>query len=187
MRCVFPYFKNDSFHIQIQYVVVFATKQLETVLLKLNGLKSQNISVCLKYRANLKLHHVMLLTSVIQWNQPVSSLLKKLLEESVATTDFIKVIVISTYQLLLVITDKASKSSYRCRVYSFLWFSLWRIQFWCIMGAPQHPSHHDSLHSFPFYLKGPWTAAKLVNPPKQVVVRNIMINPKINLGLTRGW
>ena len=59
MRCVFPYFKNDSFHIQIQHVVVFATKWLETLLLKLNGLKSQNISVCLKYRANLKLHHVM--------------------------------------------------------------------------------------------------------------------------------
>ena len=30
MRCVFPYFKNDSFHIQIQHVVVFATKWLET-------------------------------------------------------------------------------------------------------------------------------------------------------------
>ena len=43
MRCVFPYFKNDSFHIQIQHVVVFATKWLETLLLKLNGLKSQNI------------------------------------------------------------------------------------------------------------------------------------------------
>ena len=59
MRCVFPYFKNDSFLIQIQHVVVFATKWLETLLLKLNGLKSQNISVCLKYRTNLKLHHVM--------------------------------------------------------------------------------------------------------------------------------
>jgi hypothetical protein len=35
--------------------------------------------------------------------------------------------------------------------------------------------------------KGPWTAAKLGNPPKQVVVRDIMINPKTNLGLTRGW
>ena len=57
MRCVFPYFKNDSFHIQIQHVVVFATTWLETLLLKLNGLKSQNISVCLKYRTNLKLHH----------------------------------------------------------------------------------------------------------------------------------
>ena len=45
MRCVFPYFKNDSFHIQIQHVVVFATKWVETLLLKLNGLKSQNISV----------------------------------------------------------------------------------------------------------------------------------------------
>jgi hypothetical protein len=45
MRCVFPCFKNDSFHIQIQHVVVFATKWLETLLLKLNGLKSQNISV----------------------------------------------------------------------------------------------------------------------------------------------
>jgi hypothetical protein len=42
MRCVFPYFKNDSFHIQIQHVVVFATKWLETVLLRLNVLKSQN-------------------------------------------------------------------------------------------------------------------------------------------------
>jgi hypothetical protein len=41
----------------MQEVVVFATKWLETLLLKLNGLKSQNISVCLKYRANLKLHH----------------------------------------------------------------------------------------------------------------------------------
>jgi hypothetical protein len=40
-------------------VVVFATKWLETLLLKLNGLKSQNISACLKYRTNLKLHHVM--------------------------------------------------------------------------------------------------------------------------------
>jgi hypothetical protein len=30
MRCVFPYFKNDSFHIQIQHVAVFATKWLET-------------------------------------------------------------------------------------------------------------------------------------------------------------
>jgi hypothetical protein len=39
----------------------------------------------------------------------------------------------------------------------------------------------------PFYLKGPWTAAKLGNPPKQVVLRDIMINPKTNLGLTRGW
>ena len=28
---------------------------------------------------------------IIKWNQPVSSLQKKLLEESVATTDFIKV------------------------------------------------------------------------------------------------
>jgi hypothetical protein len=45
MRCVFPYFENDSFHIQIQHVVVFVTKWLETLLLKLNGLKSQNISV----------------------------------------------------------------------------------------------------------------------------------------------
>ena len=34
MRCVFPYFKNDSFHIQIQHIVVFATKWLETLLLK---------------------------------------------------------------------------------------------------------------------------------------------------------
>jgi hypothetical protein len=42
---------------QIQHVVVFATKWLETLLLKLNGLKSQNISVCLKDRTNLKLHH----------------------------------------------------------------------------------------------------------------------------------
>ena len=41
MRCVFSYSKNDSFHIQIQHAVVFATKWLETVLLKLNGLKSQ--------------------------------------------------------------------------------------------------------------------------------------------------
>jgi hypothetical protein len=31
MRCVFPYFKNDSFHIQIQHVVVFVTKWLETI------------------------------------------------------------------------------------------------------------------------------------------------------------
>ena len=54
MRCVFPYFKNDSFHIQIQHVVVFATKWLETPLLKLNSLKSQNISVCLKYRIFFK-------------------------------------------------------------------------------------------------------------------------------------
>ena len=30
MRCAFPYFKNDSFHIQIQHVAVFATKWLET-------------------------------------------------------------------------------------------------------------------------------------------------------------
>ena len=36
MRCVFPYFINDSFHIQIQNVVVFATKWLETLLLTLN-------------------------------------------------------------------------------------------------------------------------------------------------------
>ena len=42
MRCVFLYFKNDSFYIQVQHVVVFATKWLETLLLKLNGLKSQN-------------------------------------------------------------------------------------------------------------------------------------------------
>ena len=59
MKCVFPYFKNDSFHIQIQHVVVFATKWLETLLLKLNGLKGQSISVCLKYRTNVKLHHIM--------------------------------------------------------------------------------------------------------------------------------
>jgi hypothetical protein len=45
MRCVFPYFENDSFHTQIQHVVVFATKWPEAVLLKINGLKSQNISV----------------------------------------------------------------------------------------------------------------------------------------------
>jgi hypothetical protein len=38
MRCVFSYSKNDSFHIQIQYAVIFAIKWLETVLLKLNGL-----------------------------------------------------------------------------------------------------------------------------------------------------
>jgi hypothetical protein len=52
LMLISPYFKNDSFHIQIQHVVVFATKWLETLLLKLNGLKSQNISVCLKYRTN---------------------------------------------------------------------------------------------------------------------------------------
>jgi hypothetical protein len=40
MRCVFSYLKNESFHIQIQHAVVFATKWLETVVLKLNGLKS---------------------------------------------------------------------------------------------------------------------------------------------------
>ena len=51
MRCVFPYFKNDSFHIQIQHVVVFATKWLETLLLKLNGLskfKAASCNVCIK-------------------------------------------------------------------------------------------------------------------------------------------
>ena len=34
--------------------------------------------------------------------------------------------------------------------------------FWCIMGALRNssaPIPHDSLHSSPFYLKGPWTAA----------------------------
>ena len=32
--------------------------------------------------------------------------------------------------------------------------------FWCIMGALRDSSApHDSLHSAPFYLKGPWTAA----------------------------
>ena len=34
--------------------------------------------------------------------------------------------------------------------------------FWCIMGAFRNssaPIPHDSLHSSPFYLKGPWTAA----------------------------
>ena len=131
MRCVFPYFINDSFHIQIQHVVVFATKQLETLLLKLNGLKSQNISVCLKYKTNLKLHltcnacikdinisniggRVDLKVTFIQQNtehiyiKKKSSLrlsmwvnnqvepasvqpTKNLLEESVATSDFIKV------------------------------------------------------------------------------------------------
>jgi hypothetical protein len=64
MRCVFPDFENDSFHIQIQHVVVFATKWLETLLLKLNGLKGQNISVCLKYRTNVKLHYVMCINKI---------------------------------------------------------------------------------------------------------------------------
>ena len=82
-------------------------------------------------------------------------------------------------------------------------------------------THHPTIYYTPprFILKDPWTAAKLGNPPKpvliriprvtlgwvegqdadqqsmvmtrnipkQVVVRDIMINPKANLGLTRGW
>jgi len=42
---------------------------------------------------------------------------------------------------------------------------------WVLFGIPRHTSHHDLLHSSPFHLKGSWTAAKLGNPPKQVVVR----------------
>ena len=126
MRCVFPYFKNDSFHIQIQHVVIFATKWLENVLLKLNGLKSQNISpsqiqnkfkaascnVCIKDinisniggRVDLKVTFIQQNTEHIKksslrlsgWvnNQvePASvQPTKKLLDESVATTDFITV------------------------------------------------------------------------------------------------
>jgi hypothetical protein len=37
-----------------------------------------------------------------------------------------------------------------------------RGHFWCIMGAFRNssaPIPHDSLHSSPYYLKGPWTAA----------------------------
>jgi hypothetical protein len=29
---------------------------------------------------------------------------------------------------------------------------------WVLFEAPRPPSHHDSLHSSPFYLKVPWTA-----------------------------
>ncbi len=45
----------------------------------------------------------------------------------------------------------------------------------CILGISstrQHTSLYDLLHSSPFYLKGPWTAAKLGNPPKLVLNRN---------------
>ena len=30
---------------------------------------------------------------------------------------------------------------------------------WVLFGTPRPPPPHDSLHSAPFYLKGPWTAA----------------------------
>jgi hypothetical protein len=53
MRCVFPYFKNDSFHIQIQHVVVFATKWLEKPECKClsqiqNKFKAAACNVCIK-------------------------------------------------------------------------------------------------------------------------------------------
>jgi hypothetical protein len=54
MRCVFSYSKNDSFHIQIQHAVVFVTKWLETVLLKLNGLKSQKSDYKLEVSVSAK-------------------------------------------------------------------------------------------------------------------------------------
>ena len=46
--------------------------------------------------------------------------------------------------------------------------------------------HPTTIHYTPprFILKDP-ELQLLGNPPKQVVVRDIMINPKINLGLTR--
>ena len=53
MRCVFPYFINDSFHIQIQNVVVFATKWLEKPEYKClsqiqNKFKAASCNVCIK-------------------------------------------------------------------------------------------------------------------------------------------
>ena len=127
MRCVFPYFKNDSFHIQIQHVVVFTTKWLETTF-KIkwlekpeykclsqmqNKFKAASCNVCIKDinisniggRVDLKvtfsqqntlniLKKSSLRLSVWVNNQvePASvQSTKKLLEEFVATTDFIKV------------------------------------------------------------------------------------------------
>jgi hypothetical protein len=127
MRCVFPYFKNDSFHIQIQHVVVFTTKWLETTF-KIkwlekpeykclsqmqNKFKAASCNVCIKDinisniggRVDLKvtfsqqntlniLKKSSLRLSMWVNNQvePASvQSTKKLLEEFVATTDFIKV------------------------------------------------------------------------------------------------
>ena len=104
-----------------------------------------------------------------------------------AMSNYYGILALLTNDYLVLI--KAPKVFLSCsRVYSL--FSVqWCISFcllWCI-GTPRHPSHHDSLHPSLFYLKGPWTAAKLGNPPKQVVVRDIMINPKTNLRLRRSW
>ena len=53
---------------------------------------------------------------------------------------------------------------------------------WVLFGTPRHPPHYDPLHSSPFYLKGPWTAAKLGNPPKPVLIRI----PRVTPGLVKG-
>jgi hypothetical protein len=53
---------------------------------------------------------------------------------------------------------------------------------WVLFGTPQHTSPYDLLHSSPFYLKGPWTAAKLGNPPKPVLIRI----PRVTPGLVKG-
>jgi hypothetical protein len=51
-------------------------------------------------------------------------------------------------------------------------------------SVPIPPTIHYTLPRF--ILKD--TGLQLLgNPQKKVVVRDIMINPKINLGLTRGW
>ena len=50
----------------------------------------------------------------------------------------------------------------------------------CILGTfgtPQHTPPYDLLHSSPFYIKGPWTAAKLGNPPKPVIIRIPRVTP----------
>ena len=64
MRCVFPYFKIDGFHIQIQHVVVFATKWLETKMagnssFKFKWLEKPEYKCLSQIQNKFKLHHVM--------------------------------------------------------------------------------------------------------------------------------
>ena len=53
---------------------------------------------------------------------------------------------------------------------------------WVLFGTPQLTSPYDILHSSPFYLKGHWTAAKLGNHPKPVLIRIPRVTPVLVKG-----
>ena len=52
MRCAFPYFKNDSFHIQIQHVVVFCHKMAGNCSFNIKWLEKPEYKKCLSQIQN---------------------------------------------------------------------------------------------------------------------------------------